>query len=264
MNTLDRKGITLAYQEAGSGMPPVLLVHGFGCDHTFLLPQLRFLGDRRRTIAVDLRGHGASDAPKQDYTMAGFADDLAWISAQLNLERPIVVGHSMGGNIALELAARYPGLPAAVVLIDSIILPAETFSKSLRPLAEELKGPNYLVALQLAAPLLFLPTDSAEFRSEVLASIAKTPQHVLASSFPNHVTDYDASAAIEASRVPIAYIGAASPMADVNRFRQLRPDLIVGQTIGSGHFSPRLVPDQINAMLKRFIEIYNEHESNNQ
>src|SRR6266403_906320 len=68
---------------------PGLLVHGFGCDHTFLLPQLRFLGDRRRTFAVDLRGHGASDAPKQDYTMAGFADDLAWISAQLNLERPI-------------------------------------------------------------------------------------------------------------------------------------------------------------------------------
>jgi hypothetical protein len=76
MNTLDRKGITLAYQEAGSGTSPVLLVHGFGCDHTFLLPQLRFLGDRRRTVTVDLRGHGASDAPKQDYTMAGFADDL--------------------------------------------------------------------------------------------------------------------------------------------------------------------------------------------
>ena len=89
MNTLDRNGITLAYQEAGSGISPVLLVHGFACDHTFLLPQLRFLGDRRRTVAVDLRGHGTSDAPKQDYTMAGFADDLAWISAQLNLEQPI-------------------------------------------------------------------------------------------------------------------------------------------------------------------------------
>ena len=99
MNTLDRNGITLAYQEAGSGISAVLLVHGFACDHTFLLPQLRFLGDRRRTVAVDLRGHGTSDAPKQDYTMAGFADDLAWISAQLNLERPIVVGHSMVGTL---------------------------------------------------------------------------------------------------------------------------------------------------------------------
>jgi pimeloyl-ACP methyl ester carboxylesterase len=164
----------------------------------------------------------------------------------------------MGGNIALELAARYPDLPAAVVLIDSVILPVETFLESLRPLAEELKGPNYLQALQRGAARLFLPTDSEEFKSEVLASIAKTPQHVLASSFRNHVTEYDASAAIEASRLPIAYIGAASPLADVNRFRQLRPDLIVGQTIGSGHFSPRLVPDQINAMLERFVEIYNQ------
>ena len=258
MNTLDRKGTTLAYQEAGSGIPPVLLVHGFGCDHTFLLPQLRFLGDRHRTIAVDLRGHGISDAPKQDYTLAAFADDLAWISAQLNLERPIVVGHSMGGNIALELAARYPGLPAAVVLIDSVILPAEAFLESLRPLAKELEGSNYLQALQRGAARLFLPTDSEEFKSEMLASSAKTPQHVLASSFPNHLTEYDASAAIKPCRVPIAYIGAASPMADVNRFRELRPDLIVGQTIGSGHFSPLLAPDQINAMLERFIEIYNQ------
>jgi pimeloyl-ACP methyl ester carboxylesterase len=51
-----------------------------------------------------------SDGPKQDYTVPRVADDLAGISAQLNLERPIVVGHSMGGNIALELAAQYPQL----------------------------------------------------------------------------------------------------------------------------------------------------------
>jgi pimeloyl-ACP methyl ester carboxylesterase len=72
---------------------------------------------------VDLRGHGESDAPHQDYTMAVFADDLAWLCTELALMRPIVVGHSMGGNVALELAARYPGLPSSLVMIDSVVLP---------------------------------------------------------------------------------------------------------------------------------------------
>jgi pimeloyl-ACP methyl ester carboxylesterase len=58
-----------------------------------------------RVIAADLCGHGASDAPSRKYTVAEFADDLAWLCAELNVQRPVVVGHSMGGVIALELAA---------------------------------------------------------------------------------------------------------------------------------------------------------------
>jgi hypothetical protein len=56
--------------------------------------------------------------------------------------------------------------------------------------------------------------------------------------------------------VPIAYIGAAAPIGDVNRFRKICPNLITGQTIGSGHLSPLEVPDQINPMLERFVEVY--------
>ena len=77
MNRLKRDDVTLAFQEVGSGALPVLLVHGWACDHSFLAPQLAFFGRAHRSVAVDLRGHGMSDAPEQNYTMAGFADDLA-------------------------------------------------------------------------------------------------------------------------------------------------------------------------------------------
>jgi pimeloyl-ACP methyl ester carboxylesterase len=256
MDTLIRNGVTLAFWEAGSGSSPILLVHGFACDHTYLAPQLAFFSRSHRSVAVDLRGHGLSDAPHQDYTMAGFADDLAWLSAQLNLKHPVVVGHSMGGNAALELAARYPDLSAAIVLIDSVILPSPSFVESLGPVAKELNGPNYLDALQKASSVLFLPTDSAQLKSHFSATIAKVGQHVLASAFANHITDYDATAAIKACHVPVAYIGAASPLADLNRFRELQPALITGQTIGSGHFSPLEVPDQINSMVERFVGVH--------
>jgi pimeloyl-ACP methyl ester carboxylesterase len=255
VNTVKRDGVAIAYQEVGSGSLPLLLVHGFACDHTFLAPQLAFFSRSHRTVAVDLRGHGMSDAPHQEYTMTGFADDLAWLCAELNLKQPVIVGHSMGGNIALELAARYPDLPAAIALIDSVVLPPPGFTEALRPLAEDLKGPHYLNALERVGALLFLPTDDAKRKSRLLATMGQTQQHVISSAFRNHITEYDSTPTIKACRVPIAYISAAVSMASVDRFQELYPQLITGQTIGSGHFSPLEVPNQINAMLERFLEI---------
>jgi pimeloyl-ACP methyl ester carboxylesterase len=74
-----------------------------------------FFAKSHRVVSVDLRGHGKSDDPEQDYTMAIFANDLAWLCEKLRLIKPVVIGHSMGGNIALELAARYPHVPASIV-----------------------------------------------------------------------------------------------------------------------------------------------------
>ena len=68
-----------------------------------MVPQFDYFGRTHRVVAVDLRGHGASDKPMQEYTVAGFADDLAWLCDQLGVVKPVVVGHSMGGNVAFEL-----------------------------------------------------------------------------------------------------------------------------------------------------------------
>src|SRR5262245_1711421 len=106
MPTLTRGGHALYYVEAGAGGPPVVLVHGWCCDHTYLEPQRRHLSASRRAVAVDLLGHGRSDKPVQPYSISGFADDVAWMCGELGLAKPIVVGHSMGGIVSLELAAR--------------------------------------------------------------------------------------------------------------------------------------------------------------
>jgi len=76
-----------------------------------LRPDLRSLAVRIVRWRSTCASHGMSDAPEQNYTMAGFADYLAWLCATINLERPVVIGHSMGGNVALELAARTPSYP---------------------------------------------------------------------------------------------------------------------------------------------------------
>jgi pimeloyl-ACP methyl ester carboxylesterase len=129
-------GVALFYEEAEGDDPPVLLIHGIGCDHTTFAPQFEHFARRgHRVVAVDLRGHGKSDKPHHSYTMQLFADDLAWMCAQLGLEKPVVIGHSMGGVVALAL--RYPELPSAIVMIDApVVRPAEgsaTMQRRRRP-----------------------------------------------------------------------------------------------------------------------------------
>ena len=62
MRTMKRDGVALAYDEIGGGTPPILFVHGWGWDHTFLAPQMVLFSHDPRVVCVDLRGHGASDA----------------------------------------------------------------------------------------------------------------------------------------------------------------------------------------------------------
>jgi len=66
---LERDGVKLHYEEAGAGDPPFVFVHGWCCNHTYFAPQFDHFAKNHRVVAVDLRGHGASDKPEQDYTI---------------------------------------------------------------------------------------------------------------------------------------------------------------------------------------------------
>src|SRR5512144_1188026 len=116
MTSLKRDGVSLVYEEAKGEERPILLVHGWCCDHSFFTPQFEhFARQGHHVVAVDLRGHGARDKPHATYTMPLFADDLAFLCRELRLENPVVIGHSMGGVVAFAFAARYPELPSAIV-----------------------------------------------------------------------------------------------------------------------------------------------------
>jgi pimeloyl-ACP methyl ester carboxylesterase len=258
MKKVVKEGITLAYEDVDLNpcSPPILFVHGLGCDHTVFVPQAEFFSRGQHVISIDLRGHGKSDAPDQEYTMAAFADDLAWLCVELGLRKPAVVGHSMGGNVALEFASRHREIPASIVLIDSIILPQQAFRATLQRFAEALLGPDYRVGCQEALLSLCLAADDKPRKEQLIASLPKAPLQVLASVLTNLLADYDVAQAAALCRVPVAYIGAAIALADLNYFKSLIPHLVTAQTLGSGHFSPLFVPDQINAMLSTFLKGY--------
>jgi pimeloyl-ACP methyl ester carboxylesterase len=251
----DRNGVPLAYREIGAGQgAPLLFVHGFGCNAGHFRHQQYHFAASHRTIAVDLRGHGESGAPLQPYDVAGFADDLRWLCRHLGLERPVVVGHSMGGNIALKLAVCDPELVRAIVMIDSYIDADDAFVQGLRALAATIAtidGPEPLY--DLLSGMLFLPSDDPEIRRQILDDSARTPWHVLTSAFAGHILRNDSVADLRRLEAPAAYVGADGLPMEIARIAAINPRVMTARTLGVGHFSPLLAPDQINAMLRTFL-----------
>lgn len=164
----------------------------------------------------------------------------------------------MGGSIVLELAARYPDVPASIVLLNSFVFMPPAVLEMQKMVLDGLKGSDYVAAYRESTARLFIPTDESPVKERFLASHPRAPQHVLASAFANHITEYDGTSAATGCRVPVAHIGditTAVSHSDVTRFQDLTPQLTLAVTLGSGHFAPLTVPDQINAMLARFIAL---------
>jgi len=248
-----RADARLFYDDVGDGRPPLLLVHGIMCDHRFWGPQVKYFGARHRVVRVDLRGHGRSDAPEQDYTMGLLADDLAWLCTELDLTRPVVIGHSMGGVVALELAARHPELPGAIIALDSALVPPESTRALVPTFATALRGADWQAAQRQLAEASFHGDEDAKVKAWVLERIG-APQHVVASAFVEMFA-CDTGAAAAACKVPLLYLSSGGGAADLERLRGRAPELIIGQTVGAGHFHQLEVPEQINAMIERFLAI---------
>jgi pimeloyl-ACP methyl ester carboxylesterase len=266
---LNRDGVRLAHFEVAPKAPqspPLVLIHGWTGDHGGFSPQIAYFGQTRRVVAVNLRGHGASDAPEQEYTMAGFADDIAWQCAQLGLQKPVVIGHSLGGAIALELCGRYPELASAMVMIDSIVMASAALADSseVQGLLEGIGGPDFRTVLAAQNWKMVCDFDNLARRKMIyetytIAHSEKIPQQAAYSTIKNFVRNYDPTPAAEACKIPMAYISADVPLVsmarDLDRLQKLCPQLVVAKTLLAGHINTIEVADQVNAMLDRFLAV---------
>ena len=111
-------GYRRAYRTAGSG-PPVLLLHGISDDSASWLPVMDALAEHHTVVAPDLLGHGESDKPRADYSVAAFSNGMRDLLDVLDIDRVTVVGHSLGGGVAAQLAYQYPERVDRLVLVST-------------------------------------------------------------------------------------------------------------------------------------------------
>lgn len=127
-------GLRLHVAEAGSG-PALLLIHGLTASHAVWEPTIAEFSGTWRVIAPDLPGHGESDKPDAPYTIDFFAGVVRSLMRELDVHEAVVAGSSLGGQVALELAAWYPTFTRALVLAA----PAVGYSAAMRPVGQALQ-----------------------------------------------------------------------------------------------------------------------------
>ncbi|CAN5753858.1 alpha/beta fold hydrolase [soil metagenome] len=143
--------------------PVILALHGGpGFDHAYFKPALSGLADIAQVIYLDLRGQGRSDRPPiQTCTLEQMADDVAEFCRMLGLDRPVILGHSAGGFVALHLALRHPSTIGRLILVDSAAASAD-MSEALARL-EQQHGSAARAAAERTFGGDFSPESMAEF-----------------------------------------------------------------------------------------------------
>jgi len=109
-------GYRRAYRIAGSG-PPLLLLHGIGDSSESWVPVMADLARDHTVVAPDLLGHGGSDKPRADYSVAAYANGMRDLLTVLGIDSATIVGHSLGGGVAAQLAYQYPERCDRLVLV---------------------------------------------------------------------------------------------------------------------------------------------------
>ncbi|HXP14179.1 MAG TPA: alpha/beta hydrolase [Actinomycetes bacterium] len=142
-------GVRLHARDWGGSGPVVLLLHGLASNaRIWDGVATRLAGAGLRVVALDLRGHGASDQPGSGYDFATVGRDLAAALGGLGLERPVLVGHSWGANVALQFAADRPGTVAGLVLVDGAVLGVAEWAGATREeVRRRLAPPRFAVPL---------------------------------------------------------------------------------------------------------------------
>ena len=117
MSRIEVNGVGLNVETVGDG-PPLLLLHGFTGSNRTWQPHLATLAARHRLIAVEMLGHGSSDAPDEPgrYDLINVAADLVALLTRLRINQTALLGYSMGGRVALHFALHQPGMVSRLIL----------------------------------------------------------------------------------------------------------------------------------------------------
>ncbi|HHJ14464.1 MAG TPA: alpha/beta hydrolase [Gammaproteobacteria bacterium] len=118
-------GSPVVYGVRGQGEPTLVFVHCWTCNHTFWDRQIDHFAGDHRVIWLDLAGHGESGSRRQHYTMQAFGQDVAAVIRQLDARKVILVGHSMGGPVAVEAAKQLGDRVIGIVGVDTFYTPFE-------------------------------------------------------------------------------------------------------------------------------------------
>ncbi|MBI4551532.1 MAG: alpha/beta fold hydrolase [Candidatus Latescibacteria bacterium] len=247
-------GIEVYYERAGAGAPALVFVHGGGghCGHWQL--QMPYFARLTTVLTCDLRGHGRSEVPGGRYSIETFVDDLSSLLDRLDIERPLVVGHSLGGTIALRYAFDFPDRVSGIVVVDSGYHSPVQRRDDWRQLVVA-RASDYQAAQAVMSRYHSSPhSGRAAFVAEVLAATPATPPQVINATHYGLLT-FCSSAAASFLTCPVLVVGAADMdyWPGVQAWGEYVPHGRLVAVPRCGHYLMLEQSERFNAALEQFL-----------
>ncbi|MBU1276266.1 MAG: alpha/beta hydrolase, partial [Proteobacteria bacterium] len=255
-------GHKVYYTSQGQGEPTLVLIHGWTCNQNFWREQIPALSKNHRVIALDMIGHGKSDAPQVAYTQELLARSVLAVMDQAKVKDAVLMGHSMGAAVARRVALEHPTRVRALVSMDGALARPpqdqagrEKWLAQAAGFAAQFQGPDGQQKVGPFFDAAQAATTPQALREWVKAQALATPWHVGRSSMAEFVRPENWD--MQPSKVPALAICAQGPHALPGYDKQLRilfPNLSYHTVSGVGHFLMLEKPDKINALLLEFVD----------
>ena len=245
------------YTSSGTG-PAVVLLHGFLEDLTMwdeLEPELTA---KNRVIRIDLLGHGRTENQGEIHSMEDQAEMIKAVLEQLHIDRYAVIGHSMGGYIALALAEMHPDDLLGLCLMNSTSLADSEEKKRNRDRAVEAVKNNHRSFVKIAIPGLFAPESRVRFAERVKevteVALSISPEGIIAALQGMKIRK-DRSALFKKGRYPkLLVVGRRDPALDLETLiPQMKFQGVETITFDDGHMSHIENQNELKENLLRFL-----------
>ena len=247
--------VHLEYRVLGRGEPAVVLIHGWCGNAEYWRSQIDALKSRYTVVALDLAGHGASGANRTDWSVANYAGDVATVARQIPNAHLVLVGFSMGADVALAAAPRIGTRVIGVIAVDALRsvgmppLSAGEIEAKVAPFRTDFVGATRaLVTDQLfekgADPLL---VQKVAYDMSLHSPAVAVP--TLA-----QVLSFDLATVLPSVHVPVYAINSDLLPTDAERLRKALPDFTLDVLPHSGHFLMLEAPERFNPLLTKDID----------
>lgn len=166
----------IAYEFRGNGPATLVFVHGWTCDRTYWRHQVEpFAGDHR-VVTLDLAGHGASGKGRSSWSIPNFARDVEAVVRAVGAGNVVLVGHSLGGPVAVEAALLLPDRVVAVIGVDAFF--DDWADPGLRKMVDQLRTDFAVRTRDLVRKATFLPTSPAPLADSIAEAMAAAPPEI--------------------------------------------------------------------------------------
>ncbi|MGE0765386.1 MAG: alpha/beta fold hydrolase [Hyphomicrobiaceae bacterium] len=259
----------IEYTRTGSGRPPLVFVHGFGCARSDWDAMVAYFKGRHETIAVDLGAHGTSPGTPDHGRLDTHGADVARLLEALDLPPAVIFGHSMGTRVAMDAATRQPERVKAVVLVDGSRY-GETGSTSYLKRARALEAAGYQPFIRAAFDAMFSPGFD-KTKSEPVVQRALDRDEAICGRLFADIGRYDAEnleRLVGGIKVPMLALQTTRHTPEGKRvtikpgdtsdyldfLRRMKPDVQVEIIPNIGHFPQLEKPAETNAIIARFLK----------